>query len=355
MITELNERNREIFRLIVDSFLESGAPVASRALSEGSAFGLSSATLRNIMADLEDLGLLCSPHTSAGRIPTQQGLRFYIDGLMQIGSLSGEDQKNIRRACEQSGASPNALFEKASTLLSGLSTCASIVLAPKMDKPVKEIQFVALDQTRILVVLVSGDGMVENRIIAAPPGGVSPSALIRAGNYLSEKLRGQTLHRARKVILEEIAAQKSALDEIGAALVKMGLALPLNTGRDGMLIVRGQSNLLNDIRVIEDLEKARNLFALLEEQETMLRLLDASRDGDGVQIYIGTENTLFEGSNWSTILSPYRDSDNNIVGAIGVIGPLRLNYGRVVPMVDYTAKVMGRMLSTKGIRTPADS
>ena len=345
MITELNARNREIFKLIVDSFLESGEPTGSRTLSKMSSLGLSAASMRNIMADLEDSGLLFSPHTSAGRLPTQQGLRFYIDGLMQIGTLSSEERKSIAAACQKSGTTPTALYDKASTLLSGLSTCASIVLAPKRDVPIKEIQFVALDPARILAVLVAQDGMVENRILNAPAEGFNPSSLIMAGNYLTARLRGKTLHEASRDILQEIESGRSELNKLGEALVRLGLALPKSPSTGDILIVRGQSHLLNDIKVVEDLERARALFSLLEEQETMLRLLDASREGEGVQVYIGTENTLFAGSHWSTVLAPYRDGDDRIVGTIGVIGPTRLNYGKIVPMVDYTAQVMTRMLS----------
>jgi heat-inducible transcriptional repressor len=343
MIPELNARAQSILRHIVDSYMETGEPVGSRTLSKVPALGLSPASIRNVMSDLENEGLLFAPHTSAGRLPTQAGLRFYVDGLMQIGDLSGEERAAIEARCLSAGQSMDRMLEQASAMLSGLSAAAGLVVAPKTDKPVRQIQFVQLDPRRVLVILVAQDGLVENRVLEIERP-LPPGALQAAANYLNDRLAGQTLSVAREMVLQEIAAQRSQLDSLTADLVQRGIALTPRGGVDGHIIVRGQSKLLQDVRALEDLERARQLLAMLEEQQTMAKLLEAAQSADGIQIYIGTENKMFEHSGWSMVISPYRSAQNQIIGAIGVIGPTRLNYGRVIPIVDYTSKVMGRLL-----------
>lgn len=343
MITELNDRSREIFRLIVDSFLGSGVPVGSKTLSQMAGLGLSPASIRNVMADLEALGLLAAPHTSAGRLPTQAGLRLYVDGLMQTGHLSHEEKTTIKAACELRNQPLEHIYERASTLLTGLSACASLVVAPKTDKSIRQIQFVALEPGRVLVVMVAQDGMIENRMMDVPPD-LPQEALTKASNYLNARLSGQSLDQIRKNVLSQLDLQRHALDDLSADLIKRGLALPSSGTQNGHIIVRGQSRLLQDVRAMEDLERARQLFESLEEQETLLQILDHTRDADGIQVFIGSENRMFRAEGWSTVLSPYRDADGQVVGVIGVIGPVRLNYGRILPIVDYTSKVMSRLI-----------
>lgn len=343
MITELNERSREIFRVIVDSYMQSGDPVGSRTIARLAGLNLSPATIRNVMADLEDAGLLYAPHTSAGRLPTQQGLRLYVDGLMEIGDLGAEERAEIEARCRAAGKSLPQMMAQAGSMLAGLSSAAGLVLAPKTDKPVRQIQFVQLEPGRVLVVLVTTDGMVENRVMEGVTDS-SLAALTAAANFLNMRVAGRTLAEVRAQVEEEIAGNRAQLDGLTAMLVRRGLALEPQMAAEGHIIVRGQSHLLEDVRALEDLERARHLLAALEEQETMARLLEATQDAEGIQIYIGAENGVFEHSGWSMIISPYKTAENRIIGAIGVIGPTRLNYSRIIPIVDYTSKVMGRIL-----------
>lgn len=341
MIPELNTRAQGILRDIIDLYMETGEPVGSRTISQRLGLNLSPASIRNVMAELEKEGLLYAPHTSAGRLPTQAGLRFYVDGLMQVGDLSSDERTAIEAQCNIVGRSMTQLFEQATTMLSGLSAAAGLVIAPKSDKPIRHIQFVQLDPKRLLAVLVSQDNMVENRMLDVD-GPLPPYALTAAANYLNSRLSGRTLSAARKIILEEMKAHKSQLDAITADLVHKGIAL--NPQSEGHLIVRGQAKLLQDVKAMEDLEQARQLLAILEEEQTMAQLLDSAQNAQGIQIYIGTENKIFDHSGWSMVISPYRSAENQIIGAIGVIGPTRLNYSRIIPLVDYTSQVIGRML-----------
>jgi heat-inducible transcriptional repressor len=349
MISELNERSRGIFRVIVDSYMETGAPVGSQTISQRTGLNLSPATIRNVMAELETAGLLFAPHTSAGRMPTQQGLRLYIDGLMEFGDIGHEERAQIEANCVTAGSSLPQMFEQASLMLSGLSAAAGLVIAPKTDKPIKHLQFVPLHDKSALIVIVTEDGMVENRVMDLPFG-ATEAELTAATNYLNSHLIGRTLSQAQITIQEDITLNRSQLDALTLDLVQRGLAIspaPLSAHPhhfDGHIIVKGQSHLLNDLKAIEDLERARNLLAALEEKELMARLLQSTQNADGVQIFIGAQNSIFNHSGWSMILSPYKSEQNNIIGAIGVIGPLRLNYSRIIPLVDYTSKVMGRLL-----------
>jgi len=350
MITELNERAQTVLRYIVDSYMETGEPVGSRTLSKMLDLGLSPATIRNVMADLETEGFLFAPHTSAGRLPTQQGMRLYVDGLMEVGDLSEQERTAIEDQCRSSGQSMASVLERTTSLLSGLSAAAGLVIAPKTgsaEKPVQQIQFIPLERGKVLVVLVMQDNMVENRVMDVPAD-LPPSALSSAANYLNNRLSGKNLAEARKDIRHDIEQNRTQLDKLTQDLVERGLALAplhgLDPATDGHIIIRGQSKLLQDVRAVEDIERARHLFAALEEQETIFRLLESAQGADGVQIFIGTENRMFEHSGWSMVLSPYKTPDNKLIGAIGVIGPVRLNYGRIIPVVDYTAKIMGRLI-----------
>ena len=343
IVSELNERSREIFREIVEEFVTTGEPIGSRTLSRRLATPLSPATIRNVMSDLEEFGLLYAPHTSAGRLPTESGLRLFVDGLLEIGELSHDEQQTIESRCAAQGKSVTEALEDATAALSGLAGCAGVVAAPKTDRPLKHVEFVNLGEGQALVVLVNGDGLVENRIIDVPVG-TPPSALVEAGNYLNSRLIGRTLDEARREILNEIANRRAQLDQLTSGLVEAGLATWAGDVSEGSLIVRGQSNLLNDIEALGDLERVRGLFEALERQELLIGLLELTGDADGVQIYIGSENTLFSHTGCTMVVAPFTGSQSKIVGAIGVIGPTRINYARIIPIVDYTAKVVGRLI-----------
>jgi heat-inducible transcriptional repressor len=343
MIDQLNERSREIFRLIVDNYVSTGEPIGSRTISRRLGMNLSPASIRNVMADLEELGLLFAPHTSAGRLPTEAGLRLFVDGLLEVGDLSSEERESINGRCAASGRGFEEVLTEATSMLSGLSRCAGMVVAPKTDAPLKHIEFVNLSPDRALVVIVTGDGMVENRVIELPPG-IPHSALVDAGNYLNARLAGRTLAEARVEILAELEADSAALDELSSRVVEAGLATWSGGETDAMLIVRGQANLLEDVSAVEDLERIRAMMGTLETKRELIRLLDLAEGGEGVQIFIGAENKLFGMTGCSVIVAPFTNRREQIVGAVGVIGPTRLNYARIIPMVDYTSKVIGRLI-----------
>jgi heat-inducible transcriptional repressor len=344
LISELNERSREIFRSVVDAYIETGEPVGSRTLSRRGNLDLSPATIRNVLADLEEAGLLFAPHTSAGRLPTEAGLRLFVDGLLEVGGLSEEERSNIDGRLAASGKSMAQALEEASATLSGLSRCAGLVVAPKTEAPLKHIEFVPLSGTRALVVIVTADGLVENRLVDLPLG-TPTSTLVAATNYLNTRLVGRTLDEAREAVLSDIEGRRAQLDELTARIVETGLASWAGSGEGSALIIKGQAKLLNDVTALADLERLRALFDMLETREAMVRLLDATRVGEGVQIYIGAANPLFGVAGCSMIVAPYGNAREQVVGAIGVIGPTRLNYARIIPLVDYTAKVIGRLLS----------
>nr|WP_295739577.1 heat-inducible transcriptional repressor HrcA [uncultured Acidocella sp.] len=339
----LDIRSAAVLREIVEQYVETGEPVGSRTLSRLLPHKLSPATIRNVMADLTDAGLLFSPHTSAGRLPTDRGLRLFVDGLLQFGELSEEERTNINLSLAGSGRSMQDTLAQASTLLSGLSAAAGLVLAPKGEGPVKHIEFVPLSPGRALVVLVSADGQVENRIIETPPG-LPPSALQQASNFLNAQLAGLTLTELRSRVRAELTADRSALDELTSAVIEAGLATWGQEGRSGSLILRGQGRLLEDIDQLEKLSAIQALFERLETEETLLKLLDLAEESDGVRIFIGAESGLFGSAGVSMIVAPARNAQDRIVGAIGVIGPTRINYGKIIPVVDYTARVIGRLL-----------
>jgi heat-inducible transcriptional repressor len=351
MITALSERSKQIFRQIVDAYVESGEPVGSRTIARRPDQHLSPATIRNVMADLEDAGLLYAPHTSAGRVPTDLGLRLYVDGLLETGNLSAEDRAQIEGQCAGAGRHAEELLGEASSALSGLSRFAGLVLAPKAERPFRQVQFVSLGPGRALVVMVADNGMVENRVIDLPLG-VDISALTEASNYLTSRLAGRSLAEAAELVQGEIAARRSELDGLTEKVVQAGIAtMAGGTDReDGVLIVRGQAHLLDDITNLADLERIRALFQLLETRRTLLRLIELIQNAQGVQIFIGAENQLFGMSGCSMVVAPYSTGGEGttpgarVVGAIGVIGPSRMNYARIIPMVDYTARVVSRLL-----------
>ena len=342
----LDTRSAAVMREIVEQYVQTGEPVGSRTLARRLPLALSPATIRNVMAELTEAGLLFAPHTSAGRLPTEQGLRLFVDGLMQFGELGEDDREAITGRLAAAGRSLEETLAEASTMLSGLSAAAGMVLAPKSEGALKHIEFVPLGSGRALVILVNAEGQVENRVLEIPPG-LPPSALQQAGNYLNARLAGRGLAELRGVVSEEIAADHTELDALAAQVVEAGLATWSNAGgesRGGNLIVRGQAQLLRDVDALEKLTAIQGLFDRLETQETMLRLLDLAEHSDGVRIFIGAESGLFGATGLSMVVAPARNAAQRIVGAIGVIGPTRINYGRIIPVVDYTARVIGRLL-----------
>ncbi|MES2607480.1 MAG: heat-inducible transcriptional repressor HrcA [Pseudomonadota bacterium] len=342
-VAELNDRSIEVFREIIDTYIETGEPVGSRTLSRRLRQPLSPATIRNVMADLEEAGLLYAPHTSAGRLPTDAGLRYFVDGLLEVGDIKEPERAEIERRCKSSGLSIDSVLEQASSMLSGLSSCAGLVMAPKSDSLLKHLEFVHLAPGRALVVLISQDGNIENRIIDLPPS-ITQSVLNEASNYLSARIFGRTLVDARHMIMEELRQQKAQLDELTTKVVEMGLGVWAGGERGGSLIVKGQSHLLDSVTELTELDQIRTLFQTLDTKETLQQLLDASIQAEGVQIFIGAENSLFHVSGCSLVVSPYHNAEQKIIGAIGVIGPSRMNYSRIIPLVDYTAKIVGKLL-----------
>jgi heat-inducible transcriptional repressor len=341
----LADRQREVFRRLVEAFLTSGEPVGSRTLSQILPMTLSPASIRNVMADLEAMGLLYAPHTSAGRVPTERGLRLFVDGLLQVGDLAQPELSAIEARLRDTGHGVEELLTQATTLLSGLSRCAGLMLTAKQDSVLKHVEFVALAPGKALVIMVSEDGQVENRLIEIPLG-LPGSALTEATNYLNARLSGRTLDEARSGVLAELEGERAELDSLTAKIVAEGLAT-LTTpveGDEKVLIVRGASHLLESLEAQSDLERIRTLFDDIERKNELIRLLELAREGDGVRIFIGSENRLFSLSGSSIVAAPYVNGKGKVVGVIGVLGPTRLNYARIIPMVDHTAKVIGRLL-----------
>jgi heat-inducible transcriptional repressor len=340
-IGELTDRMREIFGLVVDAYLERGQPVGSKALA--GSISLSPASIRGVMQELEERGLLTHPHTSAGRIPTDSGLRLFVDGIMQAAAPDPRERREIERQIARDQPIEDALAA-ASAALSGLSQAAGVVLAPKSELRLRQLSFVPLSETRALAVLVGADGSVENRVVTLEAG-TSASALTEVSNFVNARLAGLTLAEAGGRLRAEIRERKEAIDAAAAELVASGLAAwSQDHARRPVLIVRGHANLI-DANAAEDLDRVRRLLDELEEAQEISRLLDGARDAPGCRIFIGSENRMFALSGSSVIAAPYRGSQGEVVGVVGVIGPTRLNYARVVPMVDFTAKALTRLMA----------
>lgn len=338
----LGERPREVFRHLVETFLTSGEPVGSRTLAQRLPLALSPASIRNVMSDLEALGLLYAPHTSAGRVPTEKGLRLFVDGLLEVGVLADDERSAIETRMSGSGRSLEDVMGQATQSLAGLSRCAGLMVTAKQDAPLKHVEFVGVGAGKALAIMVSEDGQVENRVIDTPPG-LPASALTEAGNYLGARLRGRTIDAARAEILAELETDRSLVDTLTAKVVAAGLATI--AGPEKVLVVRGTSHLLENMDARDDIERIRTLFDDIERKADLIRLLELAKDGDGVSIFIGSENRLFSLSGSSIVAAPYANAQGRVVGVIGVLGPTRLNYGRIIPMVDHTAKVIGRLLA----------
>ena len=346
ILSELNDRSREVFRRVVEGYLTTGDPVGSRSLTRKMQEKVSAATIRNVMQDLEYLGLLDSPHISAGRVPTQIGLRMFVDGLLELRALDNEDREKIDATMGVSETDVGGLLDRIGSALSGLTHGASLVLAPKHEARIRHIEFVSLAPDRALVVLVFADGHVENRIFTPPPG-QTRSSMREAANFLNSLAYGLTITELRERMKTEIARHRQQIDTLAADLVESGLALwEDGQGSQGRrLIVRGRANLLEGTEA-DDLERIRTLFDDLERKRDISEFLSLAEEG--VRIFIGSENKLFLLSGSSLVVSPSMNADRKIIGAVGVIGPTRLNYGRIVPIVDYTAQLVGRILSERG-------
>ncbi len=340
----MDTRARSVFREIVEAYLDTGSPVGSRTLSKGG-LNLSPASIRNVMADLTSLGLLDAPHVSAGRLPTHAGLRLFVDGFLELGEPSEQDRLEINARLESAGRDLETVLDEASNVLSDLAGGAGLVSSPKREAPVRHVEFVPLGPGEALCILVTEDGDVENRFLALPTG-VMSSSLIEAGNYLNARLKGHTLGEVRETIQTELMERRAELDAAATSLVSAGLAEWSGEapGQGRSLIVRGRANLLEDAKAAEDLERVGKLFEAMERQQSLLDVLNTTREAEGVRLFIGSENHLFSLTGSSLIVAPYMNAQRRVVGALGVIGPTRINYGRVIPMVDYTAKVVGRLV-----------
>ncbi len=347
ILGEMNERSREVFRRVVEGYLASGDPVGSRTLTRDFSEKVSAATIRNTMQDLEYLGLLDSPHISAGRIPTQMGLRMFVDGLLEIGDPDEMDREKIDATMSSNAEDVSGLLDRVGSALSGVTQGASLVMTPKHEAPIKHIEFVSLSPERALVVLVFADGHVENRLFS-PPAGQTPSSMREAANFLNALIEGKTLSEVHGAIKKEIRNRRQEIDSLAQALVESGMAVWEGEGdQNERLIVRGRSNLLTEDGEGEDFERIRLLFDDLERKRDIAEFLERTEEGDGVRIFIGSENKLFSLSGSSLVVSPYMNADRKIIGAVGVIGPTRLNYGRIVPIVNYTAQLVGKLIADR--------
>ncbi|MCX7352203.1 MAG: heat-inducible transcriptional repressor HrcA [Proteobacteria bacterium] len=342
-VADLSLRSLEIFRELVDTYVETGEPVGSRTLSRRIKTSLSPATIRNVMADLEEAGLLYAPHTSAGRLPTAEGLKLFVHGVLEVGAISEPDRLKIEDHCKSAGKSVEDILQQATGMLSGLSKCAGLVMAPKSQAALRHIEFVHLGNQRSLVVLISQDGMVENRLIELPDG-ITPSMLNQASNYINAHFYGATLQEIFQRIHSQMSQNKHELDQLTQRVIEAGIGVWSGDKDNGSLIIKGQNKLQN-VQEMNDLEKIRGLFDVMDTQESLHKLLNASIDAEGVQIFIGAENNLFSLSGCSMVVSPYTNAQRQVVGAIGVVGPARMNYGKIIPLVDYTAKLVSRLLS----------
>ena len=344
----MNDRSREVFRRVVQSYLESGDPVGSRTLTREMSEKVSAATIRNVMQDLEHLGLLDSPHISAGRVPTQIGLRMFVDGLLEVRDLDAVDRDHLQNTMSSNSDGVPALMDRVGGALSGLTQGASLVLTPKTEAPIKHIEFVSLGPDRALVVLVFADGQVENRVFT-PPMGQTPSSMREAANFLNAVAEGLTVSELQRVVSGEISKRRQEIDTLAKDMVESGLALWENEGTaTERLIVRGRSNLINEGGDPAELDRIKTLFDDLERKRDIAEFLELTDEGEGVRIFIGSENKLFSLSGSSLVVSPYMNADRKIIGAVGVIGPTRLNYGRIVPIVDYTAQLIGKLMADRG-------
>ncbi len=347
ILEDMNDRSREVFRAVVESYLDTGGPVGSRTLTRSLSEKVSAATIRNVMQDLEYLGLLDSPHVSAGRVPTQMGLRMFVDGLLEVSDLQVTDREKLDATLGNNSKDVGEMLDRVGAALSGVTQGASLVLTPKHEAEIRHIEFVSLGHDRALVVLVFTDGHVENRVFTPPPG-QTPSSMREAANFLNARIEGKSIGDLRGSLRNEIDARRQEIDILAQDMIESGLAAWEDQGEDqARLIVRGRSNLLGDGEAAEELDRIRVLFDDLERKRDIAEFLELTDEGEGVRIFIGSENKLFSLSGSSLVVSPYMNADRKIIGAVGVIGPTRLNYGRIVPIVDYTAQLVGKLISDR--------
>lgn len=339
---DLDKRAQDIFHHIVTQYLHHGDPVGSRTLSKLLDEQISAATIRNVMADLADLGLLHSPHISAGRVPTADGLRLFVKGMLEIDDVSPED-KNILETLgkDNKHLSAHKMVDQVAEKIAGLSQYAGFVFAPNSNSGLKHIEFVPFAPGKALVILVTQEGVVENRLIDIP-NDITPSMLSEAGNFMSQRLAGKNLDQAYQELDKNINERKTQLNELSQKIIDSGMAFwsQINEEESGYLILKGQSQLLDNIQTRADIEQIQHLFSSLERDQALLKLLNFAKDGEGVQLFIGSENEYFSLSGWSLVLSPYQSNDGRMIGAIGLIGPINMNYARVIPVVNYTAKLV---------------
>lgn len=341
LLFDLDKRSKEIFSLIVEDFVSTGDPVGSRKLSSKLQENLSAASVRNVMSDLQEAGLLTSSHSSAGRVPTDLGMRFFVEGLLQISDLSQNECNDIKKKFSRKDKSIDEIYDDAIHMLSGLSDCAGLVIAPKLDGGMKHIEFVPVSSQEALVVMVTENGLVENRLIKIPRG-LPNSVLNQITKYLNSKLEGRSLLESKQIIQNEINFEKKNLDKVSKKLIDQGIACWADATKKNKLIVTGTSKLLEDVKALEQLENIRIMIEKLENKENLVSIIEDTHAAEGIQIFIGSENSLFGMSGCSTIISPFRNKDKQIIGAIGVVGPTRINYAKIIPVVDYTAKLLGR-------------
>jgi heat-inducible transcriptional repressor len=346
-LSDLDRRTQEIFRCLVETYLETGEPIGSRTLSQRLKLSLSPATIRNIMARLEEAGLLYAPHISAGRLPTDAGMSLFVNALLEIGDLSLEERTHLENLCMQKKSSPTETIENVIERLSQLSECAGLVLAPKKEAALRHIEFVSLSHNQALVIIVTEEDTVENRLVHIPQG-LPASVLVEATHYLNTRVIGKTLKEAWTLVQAELSERQGELHALTRKLVQAGLATAAPTSSLEYIIVKGQGNLLQHVRENEDLVYLRRLFSILETREALAQLLEATIAGEGVQIFMGAENSLFVSSGCSAIVSPCIRKDTKgqprVIGVVGVVGPTRMNYSRIIPLVDFTAHVVGGLL-----------
>tara|TARA_B100000575_G_scaffold227288_1_gene187973 strand:+ start:370 stop:1416 length:1047 start_codon:yes stop_codon:yes gene_type:complete len=343
LYAELNDRSKLIFKKLVESYLKTGTPAGSETIMKMGGLNLSSASIRSILSNLQKEGLLFAPHRSAGRVPTDKGMRFFVDGLLEFGRISKTDKENIKQLCSSKGKSYEEALDVASKAISGLSNYAGIVIAPKFQKNLKHVEFIRLNESQIMLILAYENGEVENRIID-DGGKYNASLLIQASNYLTSKFNNKNITQIKKIIQNEIKNSQNELENISSKLIQQGIIETLPNSKNPYIFLHGQSNLLNDEIISKDLDQIRNLFDEIEKKSSFVDILETAGKAKGVQIFIGSKNFLFKHSGLSMIMAPYKNNDQEIIGAIGVVGPTRLNYSKIVPLVDYTSKIIGKVV-----------
>jgi len=343
LYTALNDRSKHIFKNLVESYLETGSPAGSETILKRGGLNLSSSSIRAILSNLQKEGLLYAPHTSAGRMPTNKGMRFFVDGLLEFGRVSNSEKEIIKQQCASRGKPYEEVLEVASKAISGLSSHAGIVIAPKFQKNIKHIEFIRLNETQIMSILAYENGEVENRIIE-DGGKYNHSLLVQTSNYLSSKFQNKNISQIKKLVENELVKYQNELEIISSKLIKRGILESSPNLKNPYIFLHGHSNLLKDEMVLKDLDQIRGLFDEIEKKTSFVNILENAAKANGVQIFIGSKNFLFKHSGLSMVMAPYKNKDQEIVGAIGVVGPTRLNYAKIVPLVDYTSKIIGKVI-----------